>query len=186
MDPVRRLLAAGACLAVLGGLAGCGEDLEPQFEADPSESPSVAETPTASESAEPAPWEEKSPDGAVAFVEHWMSLFNTAETTGDVEPMLNASTATCETCNNFAAETRRVYDAGGRMSSDGWKILQTADPVKTRHGLSVAVQVKQTPQRVQEDADSEVRTNPGVEVSLAAYLVWRQGQWRMQKLDLVA
>ena len=71
----RRLLAAAACVPLLAALGACSED-EPEPKFAPSESPAPTETIT----PEPAAWEEKSEDGAVAFAEHWVDVFNESGT----------------------------------------------------------------------------------------------------------
>ena len=71
----RRWLAAAVCVPLLA--VGCSDE-EPTPKFAPSESPSPSETTTPT--AEPEAWEVKSEDGAVAFAEHWVDVFNDAAT----------------------------------------------------------------------------------------------------------
>ena len=75
----RRLLAAAACVPLLAALGACSEDEpEPQVR-------TLASRPRPPRPPRPEPeaWEVKSEDGAVAFAEHWVDVFNEAQRIGD-------------------------------------------------------------------------------------------------------
>ena len=73
----RRWMAAAVCVPLLA-VGGCSDD-EPEPKFAPSESPS----PTESSTPAPEAWEVKSEDGAVAFAEHWVDVFNEAHGSGE-------------------------------------------------------------------------------------------------------
>ena len=72
----RRWMAAAVCVPLLA-VGGCSDD-DPEPKFAPSESPSPTDTST----PEPEAWEVKSEDGAVAFAEHWVDVFNQAQRPG--------------------------------------------------------------------------------------------------------
>ncbi|WP_341231172.1 DUF6318 family protein [Nocardioides salarius] len=182
---MRRHLAYAAGAAVLA-LAGCGgDDPTPQV-ADPTPTASVSASPSASAAVEKEAWEKKTDDGAVAFVEHWLEVFNEAETTGETQVLEDLSAPGCETCANFVEITNDIYGAGGFIKSEGWKIQQVGRPTETATETVVAFNVDQTPQRVRQTAESETLARPGGKLSLSAHLAWRGGKWVMNRLDRVA
>lgn len=175
-----RAIAVTVALSVL---TACGSDPEPRFEADPTPSPTLSTSPTPDD---PEPWEEKSDEGAIAFVEHWLREFNYAENTGETAELRDVSSADCESCQNFIDEIERVYSAGGKMRSDGWKVVVAGRPESmNRDLLAVPLEVKQSDQRVREAADAPWVTNEGIRLGLSAQLAW-DGEWQMKRLDIVS
>ncbi len=71
----RRRLAALACACALAMSACSGEDPEPIVSDSPSGSASPSESPS---EATKQPWQKRSKAGAVAFVKHWVDVFNEA------------------------------------------------------------------------------------------------------------
>ncbi len=95
---VRGPVAAVVCASLLA-LAACSggpeDDPEPIIRSDAaSESPSAEPT--------PEPWEKRTKAGAVAFVKHWVDVFNEAGATGDTTELREISAAGCESCEQFA------------------------------------------------------------------------------------
>ena len=88
---MRRHLAYAATGAVVLALTGCGDDPEPRV-ADPTSTPKSSSSPSASAAIEKEPWEEKTDDGAVAFVEHWLEVFNEMQRDGDQDDLRALST----------------------------------------------------------------------------------------------
>ncbi len=107
---MRRHLAYAAGAAVLA-LTGCGgDDPTPQV-ADPTPSASVSPSPSASAAAEKEAWEKKTDDGAVAFVEHWLEVFNEMQVTRRADRASRPSAhRDCETCANFVEITDGIYE----------------------------------------------------------------------------
>ena len=178
----RTIGALASSLALAATLSACGGDPEPRFEEQPSAAPSTA---SPSAPAEPEPWEEKSDDGAVAFVGHWLTLFREAENSGATDALRSASAPSCESCERFATEIERIYDQGGHIRSDGWSITTIAPPVRDRSSASVAFEVRQSDQRVRETANGDEVVNRGISIGLAAELTWEDGRWLMGRLDIV-
>ena len=173
----RHALALGLVLA----LSACGGDPEPQFEADPPPAPSEV---TASAPAKEA-WEEKSPEGAVAFAEHWLAVFQEAENSGEVEDLKSLSTNKCGSCKNFVDAIQEVYAAGGSMRSEGWRVLTVGEPAAAEKGYSIPLQVEQSDQTVVEKAGAEPQLNEGISIGLAAQVIWTSSAWQMNRLDIV-
>ncbi len=173
----RHALALGLALA----LSACGGDPEPQFEADPSPAPSEVTTSAPAKEA----WEEKSPEGAVAFAEYWLAVFNEAENSGEVEELKSLSSNNCGSCNNFVAAIEEVYAAGGSMRSEGWRILSVGEPAAAEAGYSIPLQVEQTDQTVVEKTGAKPQLNQGISIGLAAQVIWTRSAWRMSRLDIV-
>lgn len=172
------VVALGATVLVL---AGCGADAKPKFEAEPSTSPTSA-SPSPDE---PEPWEERTDEGAIAFVEHWIDLFNASRDTGETRLLADASTERCETCSNFVALTERIYNDGGSVKTDGWRIAQVGRLPQTGSTTVVPISVRQAPQVLQESANADPQQNPGGRVGMTATVRWTASGWKMDRLDLV-
>ncbi len=76
----------GIVLAVLLTLGACASDPEPK---EPKRTATSA-TPTATPPTMPAQAKEDSPEGAAAFVKHYIDVFNYASNTGDVAATVEA------------------------------------------------------------------------------------------------
>lgn len=132
---MKRWWMAVALVGLLVG--GCSSDGEPD-EASPSstaESTSVDETssgpgeatsePTATATEAgvtapemPAGAREDSPEGAIAFVEHWVVLMNHAIETGDAGPLGETETGSCVACSALVDEITTSHEQGG-VGSEG-------------------------------------------------------------------
>lgn len=170
-------LAAGLALA----LSACGGDPEPRFEAEPSPTPSEV---TSSAPVKEA-WEEKSDDGAVAFVEHWIDEFNAMRATGDAEPLRALSDRSCESCTASIAYTEEIYSSGGELVTDGWELLQASAPADANSLNPVlGLRVRRSPQVLRESAEAQPQRFKGGDADYTAYLEWKSGGWIMTRLDL--
>lgn len=178
----RTIGALASTLALVAALSACGEDPEPQFEAEPSAEPTTS---SPSASAEPEPWEERTDDGAVAFVEHWIDVFDQSKEDGNTDDLAALSAASCVTCENFIEMTNDIYANGGFVKSRGWTIESISEPVRSADSTLVAVNVLQSPQEIRRGADSEVENFEGGNIDLAFTLRWRRGAWTVQAVDSV-
>jgi hypothetical protein len=167
----RHALALGLVLA----LSACGGDPEPQFEADPSPAPSEATTSAPAKEA----WEEKSDDGAIAFVEHWIDEFDASKSTGDTTDLVAISASQCQTCSSFIKMTDEIYAAGGQVDSAGWDILSISEPVRSQDEVRIAARIEQSPQRIRRSADAKVERFKGGEIDFAFTLRWASGHWEL-------
>jgi len=173
-------LASG--LALVAALSACGGDPAPRFEAEPSAEPTTA---SPSASAEPEPWEERTDDGAVAFVEHWIDVFDVAKEDGDTAMLLSLSSPDCQTCQNFAETTEDIYARGGSLTSNGWKVRSISEPIKSDRSTLIAVDVLQTPQEVRRSESAKPEKFEGGRIDLAFTLAWANGAWTVKKLEAV-
>lgn len=178
---VRRLRAAAVtALACLLLLAGCGGDDPAPLVADPTPPASVTPTPTVS--AAPQPWEERSKAGAVAFVEHWVEVFNEAGRSGDTAALRDLSGGSCQACLGYARMLDELYGQGGRLDSDGWRILQIGVSERLPiDALTVGFRVERSPEVVIR-ADGKRESFPGGQANYAADPRWRAGQWQLESL----
>lgn len=178
----RTIRAVASSLALAAALSSCGGDPEPQFEAEPSAEPSSS---SPSASAEPEPWEERTDDGAVAFVEHWIDEFNTMRATGDTETLDLISTADCESCVGSIQLTEDLHEAGGGIETEGWRVLSVSEPARRNSPTPViGFRVLQAPQRLTREDGAKPEQFSGGRADLTAYVVWRSGRWQMNRLDL--
>lgn len=171
------VVAAAVPLLLVGA---CSEDPEPKF-APPSATP----TPSVTESAEPEPaaWEEKSTEGAVAFARHWVEVFNEAQMTGNTSDLRAASAPSCGTCAGVADQVDELYKGGGRLQSEGWSVRQAVPTPDIPNGQArIAMRVYRAAQVVTFGDKRDDRKFAASQVTLSARLVWRDGAWCMTDL----
>ena len=70
----------------------------------------------------PAQASEDSPEGAAAFVKHYVDVFNYAAATGDVDELSRLSSPDCTGCQKYIDLYRDTYAAGGYFKGGDWKI----------------------------------------------------------------
>jgi len=171
-----RPLHIPALALVIAMLAGCSDDPEPLF-ADPS--PSETAQPTAEPSTaepEPEPWEENSPDGAIAFVEHWIDTFNESNKTGDIEVLDQLSHPRCQTCNSFMSLTEEVYKSGGRIQGRGWD-LKKPTYTSPDDGKNVAIAGVMSIPKQSIFRENEEMRSPAINRRYTFQLEWNAGAW---------
>lgn len=107
----------GIVLAALLILGACSSDPQPK---EPKPSATTA-TPTASAPSMPAQAKQDTPEGAAAFVKHYIDVVNYASSTGDVEELSRLSSPKCEGCQSYIKLYRDTYAAGGYFKGGDWK-----------------------------------------------------------------
>jgi hypothetical protein len=108
----------GGILLVTLLLVGSCSDPEPK---EPKSSP-TSPTPTATAPTMPAQATENTPEGAAAFVKHYIDVFNYASNTGDVEELSRLSSPECEGCQSYIKLYRDTYEAGGYFKDSNWTL----------------------------------------------------------------
>jgi hypothetical protein len=178
MKTLRYCVALSATTLVL---AGCGADAEPKFEAEPSSTPTSA-SPTPDK---PEPWEERSDEGAIAFVEHWIDAYNRMRSSGETDAVEAISSKRCESCIGSIELTRQIYSAGGSLRTTGWKVVSISEPAVAEAAQPViGIRIERAPQVLRESADAEPQRFAGGPADYTAHLMWESGRWLMDRLDL--
>ncbi|KAA1398237.1 DUF6318 family protein [Aeromicrobium ginsengisoli] len=108
----------GIVLVALLTLGACSSDPEPK---EPKRTATSA-TPTATPPTMPAQAKEDTPEGAAAFVKHYIDVFNYAASTGDVEELSRLSAPGCKPCKRYADKFRAIYAKGDRISVRLWDL----------------------------------------------------------------
>lgn len=116
----------GIILATVALLGACSSDPAPK-EPDPPP-PTTAATPTRPMPTMPAQASEDTPEGAAAFVKHYVDVFNYAAATGDVDELSRLSSPDCKGCQKYISEFKRIYGKGDRVAVRLWAL--TADDLK--------------------------------------------------------
>ncbi|MEO6472506.1 MAG: DUF6318 family protein [Aeromicrobium sp.] len=94
--------------------SGCGKD-------EPKEPKHSAE-PTITAPTMPSAAQDNTVDGAVAFVKHYVEVFNYASNTGDVKELQRLSDPKCEGCNKYIELYKGTYEAGGYYRNSNWRL----------------------------------------------------------------
>ncbi|WP_262852923.1 DUF6318 family protein [Mumia quercus] len=125
MSRLGTALVAAVALLSVGACTG-----EEPADGDPSATPRVSATPSATSTPTPPPLpaeaREHSADGAAAFVEYYIAVFNYAATTGDTTALAAASMSTCSACNGLVKRYEQIYLDGGTSQDPGWRPTVTS------------------------------------------------------------
>ncbi|RYB92477.1 hypothetical protein EUA06_05880 [Nocardioides glacieisoli] len=138
---VRRILALALAGPLL--LAGCS-DPEPILPDPPTTSPSpTTPSPTDSETPEQ--------ESAEDFIRRWADENQRMFVTGDTERFLSLG-PDCDDCKRIAETVDGIYDGGGSVEWDGWKILNLA-PRGAPSANAFRFVVRSAPTRYRETAN---------------------------------
>jgi hypothetical protein len=127
----------GIVLAALLTLGACSSDPQPK---EPKRTATSA-TPTATPPTMPAQAKEDTPEGAAAFVKHYIATFNFAARTGDTQLMI-AAAPRCKPCNQYANDFRKLKNNATLADDDVWTIKDlavgpTRDPIEIDAEIAV-------------------------------------------------
>lgn len=114
----------GVVLVMAALFAGCSSDPTP-VEPDPAPTTTSA-TPPRPVPTMPAQASEDSPEGAAAFVKHYVDVFNYAAATGDVAELSRLSSPDCTGCQKYIDEFRRIYEGGDQVTVQLWTLATDA------------------------------------------------------------
>lgn len=110
----------GIVLATAFVLGACTSKPAPLEPSGPP--PSASASPTITVPTPVAQVSEDTPEGAAAFVKHYVDVFNYAAATGDVEELSRLSSPDCGGCQSYITLYRDTYKAGGYFKGGDWKI----------------------------------------------------------------
>lgn len=177
----RTIGALASSLALAATLSACGGDPEPRFQSEPSVAPSTA---SPSVDAGPEPWEERTPEGAVAFAKHWTATFSEAFQTGETTALNDISADQCEGCNFFVGLIREVYDGGGSIDGDAWQLVNAgwSSPSGKDSILAVTGTMRIPAQTIRRSGEEPAEAEPLTERYIFT-VSWSGGRW--QTLELV-
>ncbi|MFC5678502.1 DUF6318 family protein [Aeromicrobium endophyticum] len=99
-------------------LSACSSDPTPK-EPDPSKA-ATPTTPAVAVPTMPPQASEDSPEGAAAFVKHYVDVFNYAAATGDVKE-LSAISSKCKPCSEYAEDFSSLQPSS-RPQGDAWEL----------------------------------------------------------------
>jgi hypothetical protein len=108
----------GIVVAAALVLSACSSDPVPK-EPAPTKA-TTATTPAVAVPTMPPQASEDSPEGAAAFVKHYVDVFNYAAATGDVKELSRISSE-CRPCTEYAKDFSSL-DPSSRPNGDAWKL----------------------------------------------------------------
>lgn len=170
----------GFIVVAVALLGACSSDAEPR-EPDPAP-PTTSATPDRPLPTMPAQASEDSPEGAAAFVKHYVDVFNYAAATGDVDELSRLSSPDCTGCQKYIDLYRDTYAAGGYFKGGDWKIGELRmQSIGEDTYLSTMVQVDRGSYREAQEDPEVTDLGERTEVQFA---LKRDQPWRTHQLAL--
>lgn len=121
-------LLTGAVLAGCLTLSACTSTPKPTplpeqtTSPSPTETATVAAPPSATPPTLPAKAQGTSPAAAKAFARHYFDAINYSAMSGDTEALRLLGTDDCVSCDAIASNIEKVYNAGGRIVQEDWRV----------------------------------------------------------------
>ena len=130
----RTVLGTALIAMTLAFAAGCGGS-----NPSPSPSPTPQPSPTATATGKVAPplppaATAHTKAGAIAFVRHYVAMFNYAQSTGDTRSLRRLGLRDCISCTDVADAIDKVYRAGG-SARGGELAISRAEAVRSANKL---------------------------------------------------
>jgi hypothetical protein len=175
---MRRSIIGFALLLVV---AGCGSDPK----AEPSPSPSspvtspVSTTPSPPVMPDAAKANTKA--GAIAFVRHYIEVFNFAQATGSSSDLSALSSQRCQECTATINALEQIYDSAGHI--EGGALMPrafAADHNSAEDMWVVLARIDSGPQSVVTSPTSSPTTLPGGRRSMSFSVVQERGGWKVR------
>jgi hypothetical protein len=131
----------------------------------------------------PAQAKEDTPEGAAAFVKHYIDVFNYAASTGDVEELSRLSSPDCEGCQSYIKLYRDTYKAGGYFRDSGWMLgdLRLQQDGTTTYVTTIA---RTRPGPYREAADEPERKSTGQDNKVSFAVARKGSSWAVSQLGL--
>lgn len=166
---------------------GCTQDTGPKPSPLPSTTKSASPTSTApTPPVMPAEAKGTSAKSAKAFARHYVDLINFSSKSGDTATLDAASDPACESCAAISKNIRDIYDAGGSITSHGWKLRSaTLVPQQPKSRPILDLGIIQAPERVVRASGQAPKRFPGGKQPMTMHLIMRQNAWVVARLDLV-
>ncbi|AXT85390.1 hypothetical protein C6I20_09460 [Aeromicrobium sp. A1-2] len=171
----------GIVLVVLLTLAACSSDPAPR---EPASGASSA-TPTTTPPTMPAQAKLDSPEGAAAFVKHYIDVFNYAAATGDVDELSRLSDPDCEGCQRYITLYRDTYEAGGYFKGGEWNLSELRMRYRLPQTLATTT-VTTDESRYRDTGSSEEKIDPPDKAKVSFGLSRDDNLWSILQLGLGA
>lgn len=126
---------------------------------------------------------EDSPEGAAAFVKHYVDVFNYAASTGDVEELSRLSSPACEGCQSYIDLYRDTYQAGGYFKGGDWTIGDLSLEIDSG-GTYATTSVRSGGGRFRTSAEATEKTSSSDTTKITFAVTGDRGDRRLGQLAL--
>ena len=131
----------------------------------------------------PAKARENSDEGAVAFVEHYIDVFNFASATGKTDELDRLSSPSCEGCQSYIDLYRGTYDAGGFYQGSDWELGQFETEKRPQDAHVVYAAMSAPAGKYKSSTDDIERESKPEEAELVFSLEFREGRWLLEDFE---
>jgi hypothetical protein len=126
-------------------------------------------------------------EASQAFVEYFFDVLNFGIATGQTRELEGLAKPGCESCAAIVRNIKHVYDGGGSVDSDGWKLRSITQAFPgPDHTVALDLKVTLTREQITRSPSAEPEIHAPAKQKMRATVHWTQSGWLMQELELVA
>jgi hypothetical protein len=183
----QRHVGAGALVLalLLGGLAGCSDDPDPDVADPTSEATSTSTTEPISDPATSEPTSEAPAESAQEFIRRWHEVSDAMQLSGETAEY-KALGPGCRPCSDTADLIEGYYVAGGFVEYEGTQVTSVKRLGTVGELVEFEVSRRSAPTRYQETRGGPIKTFPGGEDIIRMKLERADGVWMVVDLGLLA
>ncbi|MCW2814200.1 MAG: hypothetical protein JWN84_1655, partial [Nocardioides sp.] len=161
---------------LLGGLAGCSSDPEPDVVEPTSEAPSTSTTEPISDPPTSEPTSEAPAESAQEFIRRWHEVSDAMQLSGETNDYLAMGPA-CKPCAATAQVVERYYEAGGFIRFSGTQVSRISKLGNVGGSSEFDVARVTAPTEYKEASSGPLMTFPGGESTLRMRLKPMGDSW---------
>ena len=126
-----------------------------------------------------------SDESAKRFAGYVIDVINHATSTGETAPLREISLPRCQSCHAITRNVGRIYSKGGRFYGKGIDLEVVSNTVNRPDDRPVLdLGTYFNPEVVRIPGEKAQRRRGGKQ-PLTLYLRWRDGGWKVERLDVV-
>ena len=119
----------------------------------------------------------ETPDGAIAFVAHWIETLNFATNTGQIDEFKALNDSTCTGCESYEDEIVRLNGNGAQVRNFKW----TGGKSFLTENRQLEVSIESRDYQVRDDGSDKWSTVKGAQQELGFTLKWSD-HWQVRQL----
>ena len=120
----------------------------------------------------------ETPNGAIAFIRHWIDVFSFAVGTGAIDAFEALNIASCGGCKSYEDQIRKSNENSAEIREFKW----TGGKSVLRDDRTLEATIRSSDYKVRDSTTQEWSTVRGSTFKLGFELRWVDGKWQVDEL----